>query len=370
MLRLFFLALVFWMSLFEAVAALLRWQGLALLGKRLRGTSAFVLPWSVSRLRRAGLQSVAALALALLPALVLHLVLSSMRNWQLNPRRRLLPGRFADRQISRIDIPTAAGPVPTLYIVPTGGTHAAVCVAHGSGCNKTFYAWGLVDALLAQGMAVMLVDLDGHGESPRAQAFPAILHSVSGPVNWLRQRYMRVGVIGISLGGCVAARAVADGAAADALVVLEAPPRLHLTRRQVVREALYLFRPGVLHLLRDGSLYHIIRAWESPPIRADISTWDLIEQLDLIGSLQRMTADSSSGSSAVPLLLIYGGSDAIVPLAQAEAVRRAVPASVAFHSLPRASHLSLPIEPRTLALVSTWLAKQLLSACHQPKTGL
>jgi pimeloyl-ACP methyl ester carboxylesterase len=240
-----------------------------------------------------------------------------------------------------------------------------VCYLHGSGSNKYAYTWAVTDALLAYGLAVLLVDLDGHGESPQVQDFPQILHTATGAVAWLRARYERVGVIGTSLGGCIAARAVAAGAAVDALVLLEAPPLLRLTRQDVRMEAWGLLRPTVLRLLHDASPYHLVHTWtSSPPIRARISTQRLIEALDLLDSLQRIGEQEGP-----PLLAVYAENDAIVPREQAERVRRALPAWAGFHLLPGASHLSLVVDWRMRRLVSEWLHHHLLTqpqAAHPP----
>ncbi len=349
--------LLFWLSLLETMAAVLRLRGLRITGRLTQVCIAPTLFLALRQLRRDGRRAWLTLALTSLPALIGHLALASWRNRALDPRLRLRPGIYADRQISRLDIPTATGPVPALYVVPHAETRTAVCVAHGSGCNKTFYAWPIVDMLLRQNMAVLLIDLDGHGESPRPQAFPAIVHNIIGSLEWLRIRHERVGVIGVSLGGCVALRAVADTAMADALVVLEAPIWLWYTRWHMLREVLWLLQPAVLRLLRDGSPYHIVHAWESPRIRATIGTRDLIEALDVIGSLQRITATAHG----LPLLLIYGGSDAIVPPVQARQVARVMPPWGTLHLLPHASHLSLPIDPRTLRLIADWLREMLIT---------
>lgn len=348
--------LLFWLSLLEAMAAVLRLRGLRITGRLTQVCIAPALFLALRRLRHNGWHGWHSLALTSLPALIGHLALASGRNRTLDPRLRLRPGIYADRQISRLDIPTATGPVPALYVTPHASPSAAVCVAHGSGCNKTFYAWPIVDMLLQQNMAALLIDLDGHGESPRPQAFPAIVHNIIGPLEWLRIRHERVGVIGVSLGGCVALRAVADTAETDALVVLEAPIWLWYTRWHMLREVLWLLQPAVLRLLRDGSPYHVAHAWESPRIRATIGTHDLIEALDVIGSLQRIAAKAHG----LPLLLIYGGSDAIVPRAQARQVSRVMPPWATLHLLSHASHLSLPIDPRTLRLIADWLRERLI----------
>lgn len=344
-------ALTFWLTCFELLADMLGWHGLRWGGTPLRGLVLTGLFRAVRRLWQAGLMGGVWLLVVFLPALVLHLALASVRNWQLNPRRRLHPGKYSDRSIIHCAIPTPQGAVPALHIVPRGGTQVAVCYVHGSGSDKYFYTWNVADALVARGIAVLIIDLDGHGESTRPQAFPAILRSTAGAIAWLRTQYERVGVIGTSLGGCIAARAIAEGALADALVILAAPPQLHLTRYHVQRELLGLLKPGVLRQLRVGSPYHLIRAWSlTPPIRARIGTRNLIDALDLPGSLQRLR---------IPLLAVYAGQDAIVSRVQAEEVRKVLPANATFYLVPRASHLSLIIDRHVLSHVSTWLQEQL-----------
>jgi len=351
-------ALFFWLTLFELIAGWRRWWGLSWLGPSL--PRALLPPLLVAlRGRRASTHGwSASLALALPPALLLQVAAGSLRNPQLNPLLRLRPGRYDQYTIERLDIPMREGQLPALHVVPRGGAAAIVCVLHGSGCDKTSYAWRLVDTLVARGLALLLIDMDGHGENPRAQSFPAITENAAVAVAWLRERYERVGLLGVSLGGCVAARAVADGVLVDALVVLEAPPLLRYTQADVYREAIALVRPYLLDIFHECTAQALIKAWEYPPIRASISTWDLIAALDVSGSLARIDT---------PLLLIYGASDAIVKPAQAAHVWAALPAHAAFHLIPGASHLTLTLTPQALHIVGQWLEKTLITARpHQP----
>ena len=349
MLNVFVRALLFWLGLFELLAGWRGWRGLAWFGSLL--THRLLLPLPPAALlgmRASWGQSAASLALALPPALLLQVAASSLRNRALDPRLRLRPGRQEDRDIEELHIPMREGYLPALHLVPRSGAAAAVCVLHGSGDHKTAYTWWLADALLAQGLAVLLVDLDGHGENPRAQSYPEITEDVMVAAHWLRERYGRAGVLGISLGGCVAARAAADGAEVDALVVLEAPPILSFTKADMRREALALARPRLLDLFSDCTVEQIVRTWSSAPIRARISTWDLIAALDLLGSLPRIGA---------PTLLLYGANDAIVKPAQAEQVRRAAPAGAIFRLVPRASHLTLILDRELLREIGKWFAR-------------
>jgi alpha-beta hydrolase superfamily lysophospholipase len=341
---------VFWLSLFEALAGWRGWHGLMWSNRKvypallLVATAAFVKDgggWG---------RRIVNLALTLLPAFALQLVGGSLRQWAMNPLTQLRPGRYMDRTITRFNIPLSEGYLPALHITPTGGARASICVLHGSGCDKTFYAWRLVDLLIARGVATLLIDLDGHGENPRPQSFPAIIDNARVAVGWLRARYERVGLLGISLGGCVAARAVADGVTVDGLAVLEAPPRLHYTQSDIWREALALAQPALFYLFNNCTPYHMYAAWKATPIRATVSTWDLIESLDLIGSLQRVNA---------PLLLLYGGADAIVKPSQAEEVRNGAPLGASYTLVPGASHLTLIMTPRALRAIDDWVSSVL-----------
>ncbi len=361
MLSIFFAALTGWLAVLELVADLLGWRGLRWGGPALRSLTLATAWRSLRALWQRGTGAgIGALLLLLPPALVLQGGLACLRNWQLDPRRRLRPGNYADRQIIRIDLPTALGPVPALYIAPHTHTDMAVCYVHGSGCDKVFYTWELADAFVERNMALLLIDLDGHGESPRPQAFPDLLHGVRGAVGWLRERYQRVGVMGLSLGGCVAARAVAEGMTVDALVIVEAPVYLHMESHHYRQETLLVFQPAVLRQLQYGSPCHLIRTWtDTPRIRGVIGTQPLIAALDLPGSLHHL---AERPPDTPPLLLVYGGRDAIARPDQAAQVRQVQPAWAAFHIFPSSSHLSLAIDPRMFKLTGDWLVSHLRKA--------
>ncbi|NJK82093.1 MAG: alpha/beta hydrolase [Chloroflexaceae bacterium] len=358
-LRLYLAGCAFWLTLFDLLAHLLNWRGLRWSGPGLYGLTLLLWLRSQRDLWREGaLRGIGVLLLTLIPSVVAQLILASVRNWHYNPRQRLHPATYGDRTITRLDIPARHGPVPALYVVPAGGAVAAVSLAHGSGSDKVFYTWEIVDALIAEGIAVLLIDMDGHGESERPQRFPHIIYTVADAVGWLRERHSRVGAIGVSLGGCVSARATAEGMSVDALVIIGSPPQLHLEPWHVRREAIGLARYSALRQLQHGSPYHLVRAWTTtPPIRAAISTWDLIEALDLPGSLCHI---GERDDVQVPLLLVYGDSDALIPPASRAQIQAALPSWGQFHLLKRTTHLSLSIDPRMNRLVSAWLARHLV----------
>jgi alpha-beta hydrolase superfamily lysophospholipase len=370
----FLRALLFWLGIFELVAGWRGWRGLSWRVERRERLNCqgakttnnsrenlgarfwpHVLPLllaavGASGLPRARWRRALSLSAAAPLALALQIGAASLRNRALAPLARLRPGPHSDRVVRDIHIGMAEGYLPAIEIAPRGGAKAAVCLLHGSGDHKTAYTWWMVDALLAHGIAALLVDMDGHGENPRWQRFPEMLEDVMTAVGWLRARYARVGVLGISLGGCVAARAIADGAPADAFVLMEAPPKLHFTRADMWREGLALLNPRVLSIFQDSTAFQIARTWSTRPIRAAISTWDLIDALDLLGSLARIN---------VPLLALYGGSDAIVKPHQARQAQRALPPGAAFRLVPGASHLSLFLRREIQELIAAWFQQML-----------
>jgi pimeloyl-ACP methyl ester carboxylesterase len=350
-------SLALWLVLLELLAGLRHWRGLSWRGSAAPHAAALLaaaalhprgVPWG---------RRLVALTLSALPALLLQMAAASIRNRRLDPLARLEPGEHADRTVERLDITMAFGHCPALHIVPRDGSEGAVCVLHGSGCDKTYFAWRLASALVERGLAVLLVDLDGHGESPRPQRHPGATEATEIAAAWLRARYRRVGVLGISLGGCIAARAAADGLEVDAVALLETPPHLQFTSADRWREARRLFRPFMFDLLGETTpyrlayaVYDLVRAQSAPRIAAEISTWELIAALDLVGSLRRIQA---------PLLLVYGGLDAIVPPTQAELARRAAPGA-RFVMVPEASHLTLILHPGAVRDTAAWLGETLL----------
>ena len=335
-------SILLWLTLFEAIATRKRWRGLSWSAGAGSVWLLVAVAGALLRMRRVRIVGLLAAAPV---ALLAQIGLSSVRNRLLTPLVRLAPGQHAGMQVERFDIPLAEGYLPALQIIPAGGAKAAVCVLHGSGCNKTFYAWRLVDTLTEAGCAVLLIDLDGHGENSRPQRFPQIIENPRAAVQWLRERYERVGLLGVSLGGCIAAYAVAQGVAVDRLAILAAPPKLQFSRADVWREAVALPQLELLGLFSEISALNLIRAWESPAIRAEISTWDLIDRLDVVGSIKQIN---------VPLLLLYGARDAIVKPQQARVVEASMPDHSRFRLLPRTSHLTLQLMPGTLRELGAW----------------
>jgi alpha-beta hydrolase superfamily lysophospholipase len=204
----------------------------------------------------------------------------------------------------------------------------------------------MVEALLGAGFAVCAIDLAGHGASRRVLDLRAALEDVRASVAWLRPRAAWIGIAGISLGGCVAARAVADGLAVDGLAILEAPASVAVTRRVVRNEWRTIARHGTWALHRYAGTLPLIRAWRTEPTRSRISTVDLIRDLNLLQSV---------GQVRCPVWLCYGAADLVATPDDARRIAAAAQARTVLRIIPRATHLSLPLDRRALQALCRWL---------------
>ncbi len=303
-------------------------------------------------------------ALGLVLALPLHAALALTRQRALLPATWTGEGIGEHHRATPVEIALRDDTVPALLYEPHGPAVGAIALLHGAGAHKSFYSWPLVEALVHAGFAVCAIDLDGHGDNRRVLDFPSVLENVGATAAWLQERWRWTAIVGVSLGGCVAARAVAEGVAVDALAILESPATLAVTRRVVRHEAWTLFRAATWRLHRYAGTLPLIQAWKTEPTRTRIGTADLIRVLDLPASLARISC---------PLWLCYGGSDLVVPMPEVHRIRAAAPGGTPLVLVPRATHLSLPLDPRALRQLVAWLGatndQRLMTADERPTTN-
>ena len=301
---------------------------------------------AVMFLLRGGPAASPALLLSLLVAPLLHLGLASFTARSRVPDRWSAAGTYAGHRITAVELPVADGAVPALFYEPLVPPRGTLVLIHGAGAHKSFYTWPMVESLLAAGFAICAIDLAGHGASRRILDLPAAMEDVRAAVEWLRAGAGWVGVVGISLGGCVAARAAAEGLPLDALAILESPAALRITRQVTRNEWRTLGRRATWALHRYAGTLPLLRAWRTEPARSRISTVELIHQLDLIGSVRR---------ARCPVWLCYGGADLVAPPEEARRIAAAAPPGTPLVLIPRATHLSLPLDRRALDALCLWL---------------
>ncbi len=342
--------------LWDAAAARAGWQGLRSTGLPFRSTlwlAIVGLALFGGLALTAGTSPGIVLSMASL-SLPLHIFLALVLRRGLMPNAWTTEGDRESARVSRLVIPRDDTPVPGLLFEPRAGARGAILLVHGAGAHKTFYSWPMIEALVEVGFVVCAIDLDGHGDNQRVLDFPAVLDCVCAAVTTLRQRSAWVGVVGISLGGCVAARAVVEGLAVDALALMASPIALQVTPRSARNERRTLLRLGTWSLHRYAGTLPLIRGWRTERTRARISTVDLIRQLDLRDSAERI---------ACPLWLCYGTRDLIAPVTHARLLAEDArqPHLVI---VPRATHLSLPLDRRALRALSQWLVGLQATAQH------
>ncbi|MBN1992274.1 MAG: alpha/beta fold hydrolase [Anaerolineae bacterium] len=239
----------------------------------------------------------------------------------------------------------------------------AVCIVPGAGDTKTFFKWRLVKALLAEGLAVLTIDMPGHGDYRyRSLAYPQCLSTIPAVIKFLRQQpgVTRVGLIGISLGGAMAIKSLVENGTAeagagtllDALVVLETPVHLRHYRRTLFYQELWrtLYQSPVLSLLREASVKQIWQEWRSGGYFSRHTTAELFGLLQPLENISRL--------KQIPLLLIYSGYDQIAPPAMARAMHQAAP-QAAFIQAKKASHVMLTLLSEINRQVAWWLREQL-----------
>ena len=279
-----------------------------------------------------------------------------------HPDSLFLPDNPAHGGCKRVDIPDGDNLGPGLLLAPpssVGSNGAAVCVVPGAGDTKTFFKWQLVEALLGQGFTVLVIDLPGHGDyRHRPLRYPDCLTTIAAAIKFLREQpgVQKVGVVGISLGGAMSIKALAQQGAAvtdfvDALVVVATPIRLKFTRGLFYKEVwTTYYRSPIVPLLREITAKQAHQSWKSGGYRSKHTTDELF---DLLRPLENI-----DGLHQLPVLLVYGHRDSVAPPEHAQAMCRAAP-HADFIESKKASHVMLTLTPKINSQIATWLKTSL-----------
>jgi alpha-beta hydrolase superfamily lysophospholipase len=281
-----------------------------------------------------------------------------------HPDTLFVPEHPAHGGCDYVQIPDDDGVTPGLLLKPpdwaaASGQGAAVCLLHGSGDTKTSYKWRLARTLLNEGLIVLTIDLPGHGDNRhRPLKYPDSLTAILAAIRFLQARpeVKRIGLVGISLGGAMAIKAIAPAYAegislVDALVIFSTPVRLNYTNWLFYREAwTTCARSPLLSLLRETTIKQLRDSWYAGGYRSSHNTTELFELLKPLDHIRAL--------KALPILLVYSQSDRVAPPDQAEAMRRAAP-HADFIVSKKASHVALTLMPEINIQVAAWLRKRL-----------
>lgn len=342
-----------------------RWAGLILsLGLFLGGTwllppSLYVLAW---------------VPLTALLAFGLLLLAGSFIAPPLHPNALFQPEHPAHGGCRPVKIWDGAGETPGYLLLPPciqgeDKVRAAVCLVHGAGDHKTFFKWPMVRTLLAEGFAVLTIDLPGHGDyRHRPLIYPDCMPTIPAAVQFLREelRINHAGLVGISLGGAMVINAAAQYFLAhgrhlvEALVVMETPTHLNFTKALFYQEAWNTFyKAPVLSLFRETTLKQVRDDWRTGGYRGRHTVAELFELLNPLHYIQHLTS--------LPILLVYSQRDCIAPPEQAEAMRQAAPQAQWLES-KKASHVTLTLASEINQQLTSWLKDQLMREQVEVKT--
>jgi len=231
------------------------------------------------------------------------------------------------------------------------GSGPVILLIHGIGDNST--TWETVQAKLAQRFTVIAVDLLGHGQSDKPRAD----YSVAAYANGMRDLLSvldieRVTVVGHSLGGGVAMQFAyqfpqlverlvlvgAGGVTKDVNVVLRlaslpmGAEALALLRLPLVLPALQIFGRVAGTVLGSTGLGHdlpdVLRVLADlpEPMASSAFTRTLRAVVDWRGQMVTML-DRCYLTQSVPVQIIWGTDDVVVPVSHARMAHAAMPGS-------------------------------------------
>ncbi|HEX8583776.1 MAG TPA: alpha/beta fold hydrolase [Allosphingosinicella sp.] len=228
------------------------------------------------------------------------------------------------------DVPPPPAPARDLRLTSTDGlslaatywpgrtaSSPAILLLHGNGASRAATAANAA-WLAERGYAAMTIDLRGHGESaPAPKSFGlAESRDAAAAVAWLRQAgHIKVGVIGISLGGAAALIGDAGPVAADALVLQAVYPDI---RRGIGN------RIGGILGRWPAALLEPLLSFQS---RLRLGVWPL-----------RLSPIQAVAGYRGPVLVIGGGGDAHTPPQETRALYAAATEPKALWIAPRLDH--------------------------------
>lgn len=256
----------------------------------------------------------------MIPVLIAALVLGAGAGW------RAYAGRRIERAYRAAHPANAQGIVVGAESFTLEGTNGrALLLLHGSGDTPQTLRY-LAERLNAAGYTVSAPLLPGHGRSPRAftqVSAAGYLASAHDAMDGLRATAAWVGVVGLSMGGAIAAQLAADSPVVRALVLLApylAPPE------DVQWVARLAPAWGLLQPQLGGRGE---RSVHDPAARAASHAYGTFPPR----ALRALIATAAAGRAAlprvtVPTLVVNSREDNRIPLALAEAATATMRAPV------------------------------------------
>jgi alpha-beta hydrolase superfamily lysophospholipase len=260
------------------------------------------------------------------------------------PRRapRPLPDALAARA-EDVSIPTDSRPIKAWLVRADGKATGTVVVVHGWGGDAGRMA-PLAAHLSAVGLTTLLVDLPGHGRTGPVASYNVklMVDDLRAARDWVETRDDLLGrpaaILGFSFGGLGAYVAASRDPRWGALTVLAAP----FSPMEAVR--LYLDGKGLPGRWFDG----IIRRSFIRAVGVEPDTFD---------------GDRNLAAIRVPVMIVHGEDDEVVPVWHATRLHAAVPAGLGLlMKVPGLNHSAVLVDDVVRERVATFFSTHLARA--------
>jgi uncharacterized protein len=271
-----------------------------------------------------------------------------VRRW-LNPpppAARPLPAVLAAR-VEDVSIPGSTLPMKAWLVRAEGHSAGTIAFVHGWGQDSGRMG-PLAAHVVARGMTALLVDLPGHGRTGSVASYNAALmvDDLRAVRDWIATRDdlrgLPAAILGFSFGGLGAYVAASRDARWAALVVIAAP------RGTMEAARIYLDDKGLPGRWLNG----IVRRSFIRAAGVDPESFDAARNL---------------ASIRVPVMIVHGEKDEVVPVWHAERLEAAVPAGLAtVVRVPGANHSAVLEDNNVGVGVAEFLLKSLGGARAKP----
>lgn len=228
---------------------------------------------------------------------------------------------------------------------PADDRRTGLVLAHGfTGHAGNTDVRRIAVALHEQGFGVLVPDLRGHGRSAGFTTAGADeIHDVAAAAAWLRGAgYVRVGLVGFSMGGSAVLRYAGLGGDADAVVSVSAPGTWFERGTRPMRIVHWMFekRTGraTVRLLRKTRVSP--QAWQTTP---------------------EAPVDVVAAIAPRPLLLVHGEADHYFPGHHVEALSAAASEATVWVE-PAMAHAEQATTPDLVRRIGAWLHDALAAA--------
>jgi pimeloyl-[acyl-carrier protein] methyl ester esterase len=270
----------------------------------------------------------------------------------------------------------AGGETTAYRLMPSVSPRGRIVAAHGAGNDALYPLVGLFARLVAAGFEVFAFDGDGFGWDGTTRFDPSCaVSAVADAVGWAIDGSGDLGLpihlLGHSLGGTMVLGALAGDPPplVRSGILLSAPLSLKLGMRGALAEVLALAVPATIGEMRRFGAWGVLPAAGrfkrgAFPLRLSDERPGAFGYVGAVKELiRRIDPERAAADVKVPMLLVYGGRDGIVPRSQGELLAREL-GDARLVRLPRGTHWSVPLARRTHDEVVRWVEE------HTPSDAL